>query len=164
MQYYVNRRDDAIRTLEERDVTRLLKNFLEKKNWEILSVHYPGSQAGVFIVLNEKPRRTIVPDIIAMKGNTILIVECKLKFSKQDVKKLNEVFKDSNNLTKISKKLGIKRSIEISFQKALAFHNKRNFDIKKLSDFIVFIINFDKVVTYYGDKINEQVRKLFDII
>lgn len=78
-------------TIDEYDVTYSIKEWLIANSWNVLAFNPPGSQ-GTFSIPNPDTNikkisyrgqtGTRAPDIIALKNNTILIVECKNKFYK----------------------------------------------------------------------------------
>ena len=79
---------------EEEQITKRLVKYLEKSNWEILSCSTPqGMRARIIHDLNKRTRSkgSIIPDIIARKGNIFLLVENKPKLSKKDILKLQKL-------------------------------------------------------------------------
>mgnify|MGYP000341886277 CR=1 FL=1 len=122
--------------MEEQEVTRLLKEHLEKEGWKILSVNYPRGQGGLSISNGKKER--IVPDLVAKKNDIVLITECKPKFSYQDVEKLNKLFGTPRLLKNLRKKLKLSPSVKL--QKAIGV-NSINFTKDDVpSDFVTFLV------------------------
>lgn len=76
--------------MREEDVTMLLLEWLKNDNWKILAFDYPGSGTGIRLHKNGKRYKnkdTIVPDIIAVRGDIALFFENKDRFYKKDFEK-----------------------------------------------------------------------------
>lgn len=76
--------------MREEDVTILLLEWLKNDNWKILAFDYPGSGTGIRLHKNGKRYKnkdTIVPDIIAVRGDIALFFENKDRFYKKDFEK-----------------------------------------------------------------------------
>lgn len=77
--------------MDETTVTECVARYLASHRWAIHSVHCPGAQGGVRLrpVSGQvsRSRETIVPDIVASKRNTFLIVESKPRFDLRDARK-----------------------------------------------------------------------------
>lgn len=84
--------------MKEEKVTLAIIEFLKAADWEILSFDYPQSGTGVTIhpanrQMGAKRENTITPDIIALKIDNLIVMENKVYFSAEDVKKLRKVKK-----------------------------------------------------------------------
>ncbi|RZJ82743.1 MAG: hypothetical protein EOO20_24050 [Chryseobacterium sp.] len=92
---------------QELAVSNLLTSFLTRRNFQIIQLVSPGSQATYSITytnIETSKRKTVFPDLIAVKGKTIFIGEMKGDFSSADkVKLLN--MKVSAELSKIISRL-----------------------------------------------------------
>lgn len=134
--------------MEEREVTLGLKNYLSQRDWQILSVHFPGAQGGLSISVNGKSRGW-VPDLIARKNDVVLTVESKTTYSSGDVEKLNKMFNDPRYLRKLRRKLSL--PLGIVFQRAIAFHN-HYFDEGTIPcGFVVFKVREKSEVSVFLD-------------
>lgn len=79
--------------MEEAFVTLSIIDYLEKYGWEIISYDYPQSGTGIMLKLSEseKNKGGIIPDIIAYKNNTLIVMENKNRYSYNDFIKINEM-------------------------------------------------------------------------
>jgi len=102
----------------EYDVAYITKQWLINNKWRVIAFNPPGAQ-GAFSIPNPKKKKkgykgqtgTEAPDIIAIKDNQILIVECK-PFATQSIKK--DVEKLTNFLINPEREVLFKRIIEIA--------------------------------------------------
>lgn len=143
--------------MEEREVTLTLKDNLSKRNWRILSVHFPGAQGGLSISIGKSKR--IVPDLLAMKEKVVLIIESKPGYFPNDVEKLNEMFDNPEYFRILERKLSLPKSLV--YQKAIAFHSQ-NFDESDIpSGFIVFVVEKKgEVKTYLNNNVCSLVKNI----
>jgi len=85
--------------LSEAKITQRIASFLRRKQWEILAIHYPGSQAGLSLRCGSREevfkRRRVIPDFIAKKNNLVLIGESKVVWSDKDARKLRSLKSDT---------------------------------------------------------------------
>ncbi len=82
----------------EEEITRTLADRLEERGWELSSVHYPGTQGGPRfrrVVPGQRAPDAIVPDIVALRGTDLLVVESKPAYSVADVRKLARLASDA---------------------------------------------------------------------
>lgn len=85
--------------MNEHSVTQAVIGELNGLEWNIISVDFPSGSGGIRLHSNNrsphsKHGESIVPDIIAHKGQTLLIIECagtKKGFSHDDVTKLRDI-------------------------------------------------------------------------
>lgn len=85
--------------MNEHFVTQTVREELESLGWNIISVDFPSGSGGTRLHSENRPSgskhgESIVPDIIAHKHRTLLIVECagiKKGFSRDDVTKLRDI-------------------------------------------------------------------------
>lgn len=85
--------------MNEHSVTQAVRGELNGLGWNVISVDFPSGSGGIRLHSNNrspdsKHGESIVPDIIAHKGQTLLIVECagtKKGFSHDDVTKLRDI-------------------------------------------------------------------------
>lgn len=130
--------------VREYAITYGVKTFLLKHNWDVIAYNPPGSQ-GTFTIPNPSKdggyrgqTGSESPDVIAVKNDVVLIVECKSSFNLEDSNKLERLSKnvekmqilstlirrvcDANNIT-------LPRNLRYVF--ALAYQGKKH-DIKHL--------------------------------
>jgi hypothetical protein len=99
------------RRLTEEQITKAILNWLEANGWEIICFDFPQSGTGVSMHPNEELRTTknkgaIIPDIVAIKGTTVLFFENKDRFVLSDFVKVNDLKTGSdysNSLQKLLK-------------------------------------------------------------
>ncbi|QWC19186.1 hypothetical protein [Halorubrum sp. 2020YC2] len=82
--------------MNEEQVTEAVEEYLEREGWTMFAVDYPTSGSGLRLHPNDREAGTkhsgsIVPDIVAHRDGTVLIVECKPHFDRHDARKLDEV-------------------------------------------------------------------------
>lgn len=130
--------------VREYAITYGVKTFLLKCNWDVIAYNPPGSQ-GTFTIPNPKKdggyRGQIgseSPDVIAVKKDVVLIVECKPSFNLEDSKKLERLSKNAEKMEILSKlvsrvcdanSISLPRNFRYVF--ALAYQGKKH-EIKHL--------------------------------
>lgn len=130
--------------VREYSVTYAVKNLLLEKKWEVIAYNPPGSQ-GTFTIPN--PSKDPVyrgqtgsesPDVIAVKKNLVLIVECKPGFDASDADKLVRLSSNAEKmeiLTTLIRRVCTANSIELpqnlDYIFALAYQGKKH-SIKNL--------------------------------
>jgi len=82
------------RRLTEEQITKAILDWLEEQGWEIICYDFPQSGTGISLHPNEELRTTknkgaIIPDIVAIKGTTVLFFENKDRFVLSDFVKVN---------------------------------------------------------------------------
>lgn len=87
--------------MNETLITQSIQNYLKKNNFFLIQCIYPGGQGALNYKVNGKP---IYPDIIAFKGNTLIICENKPEYSESDFKKL-KLLRESENLESKSQEI-----------------------------------------------------------
>ncbi len=80
-----------------------LHNYLLVNNFTILQLICPGSQATISVTYTteDKVKKTLFPDLIAVKDATIVIGEIKPNFSRSDKKKLLSIKYSSDGERKL---------------------------------------------------------------
>jgi hypothetical protein len=93
-------------SLEVREyaITYGVKGLLLSKNWDVIAYNPPGSQ-GTFTIPNPNKdggyrgqTGSESPDVIAIKRDVVLVVECKAKFNKNDANKMKRLSEDSKKM------------------------------------------------------------------
>lgn len=127
--------------MNEEFVTKKIIKFLKSKNWNIFSFDYPQSGTGFLLHPNDrlnKNKEAIIPDIIANKNDTCIIMENKSYLYLEDFYKLNNL-KNNNNysddFSRLSNQLNCK-NIKYGIGIPLKFKNKA----EKYLDLIDFIV------------------------
>jgi len=82
--------------MDEERVTEAVEAHLSASGWTIFAVDYPTSGSGLRIHPNErragsKHAGSVVPDIVAYRGETLLVVENKPYVDPADVRKLSRI-------------------------------------------------------------------------
>lgn len=86
-----------MRVLQEEFITKCTLSFLRARRWRVLAFDYPQSGTGVSLQPEDrsddssKNLGVIIPDVVAVKGQTLLILESKPAFYAPDVEKLRAV-------------------------------------------------------------------------
>lgn len=97
--------------MKEESVTKSIIKYLKQNGWNIFSYDFPQSGTGFFIHPNDrsdKIKKAIVPDIIANKESTCIIMENKSRYYEKDFIKLHNLKNDvsySDDLNSILKRL-----------------------------------------------------------
>ena len=80
--------------MTEEQVTRAIMKFLEGCGWTILDYDFPGGGTGrrfhLGVDAGEKTKGDAIPDIIAIKDKTMLILEDKSVDTLSDYEKINQ--------------------------------------------------------------------------
>ncbi len=132
------------RHIREYEVTYGTKCLLLELNWNVIAYNPPGSQ-GTFTIPNPKKDGSYrgqtgseSPDVIAIKNDVVLIVECKPNFSIEDSKKLQRLSKNPEKMEilgtlihRVCKANEIVTSKNLRYIFALAYQGK-NHNIKEL--------------------------------
>lgn len=131
--------------MKEEFVTKSIINYLKVNCWNIFAFDYPQSGTGFLIHPNDrlhKNKDAIIPDIIANKKSTCIIMENKPYYYKNDFFKLDNLKNDtkySNDLNSILKQLNCKN---IKYGIGLPekdFLQKRSEEHLELVDFIITV-------------------------
>ena len=125
--------------VREYSITYAAKNLLLDKKWDVIAYNPPGSQ-GTFTIPNPSKdggyrgqTGSESPDIIAVKKNLVLIVECKPGFDASDAEKLTRLSSNIEKmeiLTTLIRRVCKANSIELSqnlnYIFALAYQGKKH--------------------------------------
>jgi hypothetical protein len=86
--------------IKEYAITYAVKDYLLSLNWDVIAYNPPGSQ-GTFTIPNPSKDGSYrgqtgseSPDVIAIKKNVVLVVECKPSFDLDDAQKLKRLSDD----------------------------------------------------------------------
>ena len=90
--------------VKEYAITYGVKGLLLSKKWDVIAYNPPGSQ-GTFTIPNPSKdggyrgqTGSESPDVIAIKEDIVLIVECKSNFNLEDSQKLQRLSKNSEKM------------------------------------------------------------------
>lgn len=147
------------RRLTEEQITKAILDWLEKDGWEILCYDFPQSGTGVSMHPNEELRTTknkgaIIPDIVAIKGTTVLFFENKDRFVLSDFVKVNDLKTGSDYSASIQKLLKNYKVSQIFYGVGLPKNDnilKRVAEHEEKIDFAICVAN-DKSVTVQFDR------------
>lgn len=131
----------------EEYVTYKTAEYLSDNKWEIISCNPPGSHGGLCLLDKDRSKGGIVPDIIAKKGNNIIIIEAKPFFNSgvaRDIDKLETI--NYNHILNLAQRLKLSDDWLINWQnyvqKAVALKTIEANEIIKISrSYIIFIVN-----------------------
>lgn len=82
--------------MDEERVTEAIEEHLEAEGWTMFAVDYPTSGSGLRLHPNDREEGTkhagsIVPDVVAYRGTTVLVAESKPYFDPADARKLGAI-------------------------------------------------------------------------
>lgn len=82
--------------MNEEEVTEAVEEYLDAAGWTMFAVDYPTSGSGLRLHPNDREDGTkhsgsVVPDIVAYRENTVLVVESKPYFDRNDAAKLGDI-------------------------------------------------------------------------
>ena len=147
------------RRLTEEQVTKAILDWLEINDWEIICFDFPQSGTGVSLHPNEELRTTknkgaFIPDIVAIKNQTVTFFENKDRFVLDDFIKIQDLKQNNDYSTSIKKLLKGFDYSRIFYGVALA--QNRNTELKTQDnldkiDFAIFLTQ-DKAIKLFFDK------------
>jgi hypothetical protein len=125
--------------IKEYAITYGVKDLLLSKNWDVIAYNPPGSQ-GTFTIPNPSKdggyrgqTGSESPDVIAIRKDVVLIVECKPIFSLDDAEKMERLSKDSKKMEilgtlirRVCRANGIPILAELRYIYALAYHGPKH--------------------------------------
>lgn len=133
--------------MNEEFITKSILRFLKEKRWIIYSFDYPQSGMGYIIHQNDrshKNKKTVIPDIIAHKNSTCIIMENKPIFYPDDFSKLDELSNSglySNDLENLISELNCNKILYgVGLPNTIDIFNKDS-EILNLVDFIITVDN-----------------------
>ena len=149
--------------MTEEQVTKAVLNWLEKNGWKIICFDFPQSGTGVSLHPNEEIRTTknrgaIIPDIVAIKGRSVVFFENKDRFVLDDFLKIKELRKSSNYSNSIKKLLSGCNYEQIVYGVGLPITDdaeKKTMENLEKIDFAVFV-SADKSIT-----VKHQITSVF---
>lgn len=144
--------------VSEYSITYGVKTFLLNHNWEVIAYNPPGSQ-GTFTIPNPNKDGgyrgqlgSESPDVIAVKQDVVLVVECKPNFDLVDSRKLERLSSDRDKMAilntliqRVCKANDIELLGKLEFIFALAYNGKKH-GLKELG-FISIEVSSDFDIT-----------------
>jgi hypothetical protein len=147
-------------------VTYKVGDYLADNGWEIISCNPPGSHGGICLLDQDRSKGGVIPDIIAKKGNYILIIESKPNFASgvtSDIFKLEEI--NDNHIANLAERLDLDNNWlgkwKDYVQRGIAVKQIDKIEIKYIPEsFIIFMANEknEKVDVIIGSLAN--IKKL----
>ena len=154
-----------------------VRRELKKLGWNLIAGQYPGGSDDDLHSLHivdpivarddsPDPRRhsenKLVPDLVALKNNSLLIIEMKPDYSKSDKEKLNELInKRIDNLFDALRKFAHDRDFQCISQPealkiipTLAFSSKSNYC--QDSNFLYILVDSLRSIRFVNEKIVNQ--------
>jgi Holliday junction resolvase len=135
------------RRITEEQLTKALLLWLEAHGWIIICFDFPQSGTGIALHRNKqsgssKNKGSFIPDIVAIKNETVLFFENKDKFALSDLIKVQHLRENKDYSQSISRLLtGIKYSktlFGVSLVHSECAEKKVQLHLGKL-DFVVFL-------------------------
>lgn len=80
--------------MREEQVARSVLSWLTERGWEILDYDFPGGGTGRSFHVGEFQDKTsglVIPDVIAIKDSTLLVMENKAKDTRSDYEKIGRL-------------------------------------------------------------------------
>jgi hypothetical protein len=141
--------------MTEEQITKALLMWLNGKGWKILCFDFPQSGTGYNIHPNEEVRTTknkgaIIPDIVAIKGTSVVFFENKDRFVLDDFIKTNELRRGSDYTDSIAKLLAGLNYTNIFYGVGLPltpYNQKKSIQYTDKIDFAVFIDTDGSIIT-----------------
>lgn len=95
----------------QEEITKAVCKKLKELGWKIIGTHHPGASGGIRLSakrgVKHKNLRAVIPDIIAVKGNRVLLVESTSRFTPTDVSKLKKIAETSGYLDDMRRVAGL---------------------------------------------------------
>ena len=134
--------------MTEEEITKAILNWLENKGWRIISFDFPQSGTGVPLHPNEEIRETknkgsFIPDIVAIKDNTVVFFENKDRFELSDFEKVSELRTTIDYSKSIKKHLNGFTYVNIFYGVGLAHTDntsKKTEENKNKIEFAIFVL------------------------
>jgi hypothetical protein len=147
------------RRITEEQVTKAILNWLESNNWQIITFDFPQSGTGYSLHPNEDLRTTknkgaFIPDIVAIKNETVVFFENKNRFVLSDFLKVEELKSTQDFKNSIEKLLKDFTFSKLFYGVGLAHSDKTELNTNENLDKIDFAIFF------YQDR---SIKVTFDI-
>lgn len=127
---------------EERITINLLRK-LSKNDWEILSFDFPQSGTGKILHPDNAAEGDVIPDIIAYKNQNLIIMENKLNYSEDDIKKLIKMKTTNIYFDSVNDLLEDRVVINYYFGVALKNSSRNKNKLSSVGDAIDFSILYD---------------------
>lgn len=145
------------RGIREEQVTKNILKWLQSKSWEIVCYDFPQSGTGRVLHPDNTVSKTdgaIIPDIVAIKDETVVVFENKDRFVLEDFEKINRL----RQTTEYNKSFGILLK-KYTYNKILygngmpytKNNESKSLKHKRLTDFVVFVNETDISKTIEGD-------------
>ena len=155
------------RRITEEQVTKALLNWLESNGWQIITFDFPQSGTGYSLHPNVELRTTknkgsFIPDIVAIKNETVVFFENKDRFVLSDFLKVEEL-KSTQGYKKSTEKLlknfsYLKIFYGVGLAHSVKTEQKTNENLEKV-DFVIFLHQDNSVsVTFDTNEIFGQVK------
>ena len=149
--------------MTEEQITKAILTWLQINSWKIICYDFPQSGTGISLHPNEDIRTTknkgaIIPDIVAIKGTTVVLFENKDRFVLSDFTKVADLRSGSDYSTSLDKLLKSYKVTNIFYGVGLPNGEKVCKKIKKQQASIDFAlcVNTDKSIA-----INFQTTSIF---
>jgi len=147
------------RRITEEQLTKLIINWLESNDWEIISFDFPQSGTGISLHPNEnirtsKNKASIIPDIVAIKNKTVIFFENKDRFVITDFVKTEYLKQTSDYSISISKLLQKFTYSAIYYGIGIPYNerNKKNIDDNLLKIDFSILVNPDYTISVHFDR------------
>jgi hypothetical protein len=146
------------RRLNEETITKLILVWLQQNDWEIVCYDFPQSGTGFVLHPNAELREetknkgSIIPDIIAVKGNIGVLFENKDRFVLSDFEKINERKAQNNYSNSLNNLLKDFEIENVFFGIGLPFQNNYLGKISentRLIDFVILVDEDNKIKVGY---------------
>ena len=125
--------------LSEAEIACKVDSFLSLHMFKIVQLVYPGGQCRISITYeHNKKNKIIYPDLIAIKGNHILIGEIKQKFSQHDYSKIFSYITSPNFKNRLEEVLSRYQSLPPNLSYSYALIHSQPYQPQNLIYQIIF--------------------------
>ena len=150
--------------MREIEVTRRVKEYLTDNLWTMIAVHYPGSQAGMYVHDSNRKGKgskgSVVIDIVAERDTDFLLIESKSRFEMFDVDKLVKVTTSPNYRGSLNERLRTDRFKSFRILRGIAVAQINLETLRFPYEFLVFKVG-TRGIGIYGTYSGTSLSGIF---
>lgn len=132
--------------MKEEAITLAVVKFLRAHGFEIIAFDYPGSGSGLRLSPDNRSSKNngIIPDVIAFRGDCLIIIESKPTFVLEDVNKLQPLRNGVDYATSLQRLLHLSDTQSIYYGICFEHTDLEITKAKKYSNQIDFILTVSR--------------------